>query len=134
MARSPDGNSFHPSPTHNISKVVKLTHSWPMHLGIIHLTFCNPGYVKDYVINLFMARAPDDHSFNPLPIKNISKFIKLTHSWSEHPNLYIKFFATLNFLRLISSTHSWPEHLSIHLSLCHPPLFKDYFSILLTIG
>ena len=67
-----------PLPTKNISKVVKLTHSWPMQLNINRLIFCNPGNVKGYSINPFMARAPNDHSFNPLPTKNILKFVKLT--------------------------------------------------------
>ena len=61
MARAPDDNSFDPLPTKNISKVVKLTHSWPMHLNINHLFFCNSGNVKGCLINPFMARALDDH-------------------------------------------------------------------------
>ena len=49
MARAPDDNSFGPLPTNDISKVVKLTHSWPMHLNINHLIFCNPGNGKGYL-------------------------------------------------------------------------------------
>ena len=56
-----------------------------MQLRISHLTFCNPGYAKGSLINPFMARAPDDHSFNPLPTTNILKVVKLTNSWPEHP-------------------------------------------------
>ena len=91
MAREPDDNSFDPLPTKNISKIVKLTHSWPMHLNIEYLIFCNPGNVKGYLINpfMFIARAPDDHSFNPLPTKTILKVVKLTHSWPEQHNLFI---------------------------------------------
>ena len=113
MARAPDDNSD-PLPTKNISKVVKLKHSRPMHLNINHLTFCNPWYVKGYLVNPFMARAPNDHSFKPLPTKNILKGVKLNQTWPEHLDLFIKPFATLNKLRVISSTNSWPEHLSIH--------------------
>ena len=76
MARPPDDHSFDPFPTKNISKDVKLIHSWPMHLNIIHLTFCNPGYIKGYFINPFIAREADDHSFNSLPTKNVSKDVK----------------------------------------------------------
>ena len=36
-------------------------------LNIINLTFYNPEYVKGNLINPFMARELDDHSFNPLP-------------------------------------------------------------------
>ena len=61
MARAPDDSSFDPLPTKNISKVVKLTHSLPMHLNINPLIFCNPGNVKGYSINPFMARALDYH-------------------------------------------------------------------------
>ena len=61
MARAPDDNSFDPLPTKNISKVVKLTHSWPMHLNNNYLIFCNPGNVKGHLVNPFMARALDDH-------------------------------------------------------------------------
>ena len=57
MARAPDDNSFEPLPSRNISKVVKLTHSWLMHLNIKRLIFCNPGNVKGYLINPFMAKA-----------------------------------------------------------------------------
>ena len=65
-------------PPKNISKVVKLTHSWPMHLNINHLIFCNPGNVKGYLINLTLYFA-----------KNILKVVKLTHPWPEHLNLFI---------------------------------------------
>ena len=44
-ARAPDD----PLPTNYISKVVKLTNSWPMHLNINRLIFCNPGNVKGYL-------------------------------------------------------------------------------------
>ena len=70
------GNSFNPLPIQNMSKVVKLTHSWPMHLKIIHLTLFHPELVKGYLINIFMVRAPEDHSFNPLPTENILKVLK----------------------------------------------------------
>ena len=83
MARAPNDNSFDPLPTKNISTVVKLTHSWLMHLNINCLSFCNPGNVKGYSINLFRATAPDDHSFKPLHIKIIFKVIKLTSAWPE---------------------------------------------------
>ena len=71
MARAPSENSFDPVPTKNISKVVKGTHSQQMHLIINCLIFCNPGNVKGYLFNPFMARESDDHSFNPLPTNNI---------------------------------------------------------------
>ena len=58
MARAPEDHSFNPLPDENISLVLKLTHLWPMHLRINHLTFCNPGYVTGYLINQFMASAP----------------------------------------------------------------------------
>ena len=89
MARAPDDNSFEPLPSRNISKVVKLTHSWLMHLNIKRLIFCNPGNVKGYLINPFMARALDDHIFNPLSTKSILKVVKLTHPWPEHLHLFI---------------------------------------------
>ena len=89
MARPPDDNSFDPLPTKNITKVVKLTHSWPIHLNINCLIVCNPGNIKGYSSNPFMARVPDDHSFYPLPTKNISKVVKLTHSLPEHVDLFI---------------------------------------------
>ena len=76
MARAPDDNSFDPLPSKNISKFDKLTHSWPMHLDINRLIFCNPGNVKGYLSNPFMARAPDGHSFNPLPTRNLLKVVK----------------------------------------------------------
>ena len=53
---------------------------------INHLTFCNPKYVQGYLIYPFMASAPDDNSFGPLCMENISKVVKLTHSWPEHHN------------------------------------------------
>ena len=65
MARAPDDNSFNPLPTKNISKIIKLTHSQQMHLNINRLIFCNPGNVKGYYFNPFMARAPDDYLFIP---------------------------------------------------------------------
>ena len=34
-----------------------------------------------------MAKVPDDYSFDPLPTKNISKVIKLTHSQQMHLNI-----------------------------------------------
>ena len=80
-----------------------------MHFKINLLTFCKPGYIEDYLINPFMARAPDvmtihltlcnpelikgyfnnpiiagapdDQSINHLTTKKISKLVKLTHSW-----------------------------------------------------
>ena len=85
-----------------------------MQLNIIHLTVCNPGYVKGYLINLLMAtedlitihstfchpklvkgyfinpsmaRAPDGNSFDHLPTKNTSKIIKLTHSQQMRLNI-----------------------------------------------
>ena len=67
MVRSTDDHSFDPLSIKNILKVVKLTHSCPDHPNIIHLTFCNQGYVKGYLIKLFMDRGPDYYSFNPLP-------------------------------------------------------------------
>ena len=73
MARAPNDHSFDSLPTSNIAKVVKFTHAWPIHLKIIHLTFCNPGYIKGYLINPFMARGPGDHSFNPLLTKEYIK-------------------------------------------------------------
>ena len=69
-------NLFNPLPIQNISKVVKLTHSWPMHLKIIHLTLCHPALVKGYLINICMVRAPEEHSFNPFPTENILKVLK----------------------------------------------------------
>ena len=103
MAKAPDDYSFGPLPTKNISKVIKLTHSKQMHPNINRLIFCNPGNIKGYWINPFMAREYDDHLFNPQPTKNISKVtlplsrmieydfkvVKLTHSWPEHLNLFI---------------------------------------------
>ena len=101
MARGPDHYSFNPLPprissdyfinpfiarapdplsTTNISKVVKLTNSCPMHLNIIKLTFCNPGYIKGYLVNPSMARAPYYHSLDPLLIKNILQVVELIHS------------------------------------------------------
>ena len=65
------------------------------------VTFCNPEYVKGYLIYPFMASAHDDHSFYPLPTKNISTVVKLIDSWPEHLNV-------------------------IHLTRCHPELVKDY--------
>ena len=41
---------------------------------------CNPGYVKGYLLTAFMARGPDDHSFNFLPTRNILKVFDSTHS------------------------------------------------------
>ena len=41
---------------------LKLTLSY-LHLNTNRLIFCNPGNVKGYLINPFMARSPDDHSF-----------------------------------------------------------------------
>ena len=73
MARTPDDYSFGLLPTKNISNVIKLTHSQQMHPNINRLIFCNPGNVKGYWINPFMARKYDDHLFNPQPTKNISK-------------------------------------------------------------
>ena len=96
MARTPDDYSFGPLPTKNISNVIKLTHSQQMHPNINRLIFYNPGNVKGYWINPFMARVYDDHLFNPQPTKNIWRMIeydligvKLTHSWPEHLNLFI---------------------------------------------
>ena len=103
MARAPDDYSFCPLPTKNIPKVIKLTHSQQMHLNINRLIFCNPGNVKVYWINPFMAREHDDHLFNPQPTKNLSKVtlplprvmeynlkvVKLTHSWPKHLNLFM---------------------------------------------
>ena len=89
MARAPNDSSFDPLPTKNISKVVKLTHFWPMHLNINHLIVCNPRNVEGYLIIPFMARAPDDQSFNPLPTKNVLNVVSLTHSLPEHLNLFI---------------------------------------------
>ena len=40
-----------------------------MHINIIHLPVCNPGYVKGYLINLLIARGPDHYSFSLLPPK-----------------------------------------------------------------
>ena len=102
MARVPEDQSFNPLPTKNTLKVVKLNYSKPIHLYIIILTFCNPGYVKGYLRTAFMARGHDDHSFNSLPTRNI--------------------------LKVFDSTHSWLEHLHvIHLTICQPELVKDYF-------
>ena len=84
MARAPDDNSFDPLPIKNISNVLKLTHSWPMHLHIDRLIFCIPENGKGYLIYPFIARAPDDHSFNLLLNKTILKVVKVTHSWPEH--------------------------------------------------
>ena len=57
--------------------------------------------IKGYLINPFVARGRDDHSFNPLLIKNILKVVKLTHSW--------------------------PEHLDVtNITLCHAELVKGY--------
>ena len=50
--------SFEPLPTKNILKVVELTHSWPEHINVIHLTLCHPELVKGYFSNPFMASAP----------------------------------------------------------------------------
>ena len=73
-----------------------------MYLKIIHSTLCNPGYVKGHQINPFMARAPDDHSFDPLP--------------------------TIDIFKIVESSDSWPEHLTvIYLTLCYPDLLKGYF-------
>ena len=77
MARAPDDQLFNPLPITNISKVVRLTHSWPIHLKINPFTFCIPGCDKGFQINPFMARAPNDYSFEPLPTKNISMVVKL---------------------------------------------------------
>ena len=76
MASAPDDHSFNPLPSKNILEVVKLTHVWPIHLKIIHLTLCHPELVKSYLINIFMVRASENNSVNPLPIQNISKVVK----------------------------------------------------------
>ena len=47
-----------------------------MPLKIIHLTLCHPELVKGYLINICMVKAPDEHSFNPLPTGNILKVLK----------------------------------------------------------
>ena len=74
-----------------------------MHLHINHLTFYNPEYVKGYLNNPFKARAPDDRSFDPLPI------IWLTYSWPEdlitilltlcHPKLVRDYFINPSMAR-----------------------------------
>ena len=53
----------------------------------IHVNFRHPKLVKGYFFNPSMARTPNDYSFGPLPTKNISKVIKLTHSQRMHPNI-----------------------------------------------
>ena len=74
-----------------------------MHLKVIHSTLCHPELVKGYLINPFIAGAPDDHSFNPLPTKNILKVFKFTHVW--------------------------PMHLKInHLTFCNPGSIKGYLN------
>ena len=70
-------------------QVVKLTQTWPMHLNINCPIFSNPGNVKGYLINPFMARALDDHIFSPLSTKNILKVVKSMHPWPEHLHLFI---------------------------------------------
>ena len=72
-----------------------------MHLNIIHLALCIPGYFRGYLINQFIARGPDDHSSNSLQTKHISKVVELTHSWPEHLNI-------------------------IHLTLCNTELVQGY--------
>ena len=48
-----------------------------MHLAkIIYLTLFHPELVKGYLINTFMVRGPEDHSFNPLPTENKLKVLK----------------------------------------------------------
>ena len=44
-------------------------------------TLCDPELVKGYLINTFMAREHEDHSFNLITTENISKVLKLTYSW-----------------------------------------------------
>ena len=70
------------------------THSSANTLKIIHLTLCHTELVKGYFINPFMARAPGDQAFNPLPTKNISKVnpfmanaLKIIHLTLWHPEL-----------------------------------------------
>ena len=99
MARVPDDQLFNPLPTKNIIRVVSLTHLWLM--KIIHFTFCNPGYVKGFQINPFMARAPDDHIFDHLPTTHILKVVQLTHSWPVY-------------------------HSAVQLTLCHTELVRGY--------
>ena len=60
-------------------KVIKFIHLLPEELMTIHLSFCHPELVKGYPINPFMAKTPDNLSFDLLPTKNISKVVKLTH-------------------------------------------------------
>ena len=68
-------------------KVIWLTYLWPEDLITIHVNFRHPKFIKGNFIHPFMARTPDDYSFGPLPNKNISKVIKLTHSQQMHPNI-----------------------------------------------
>ena len=70
------GYLFNPLPIQNTSKVVNLTHSWALHTKIIRLTLCHPELLKGFLINIFMIGAAEDHSFNPLPTKNILKVLK----------------------------------------------------------
>ena len=55
-------------------------------MTIAPLNKCNPEYAKGYLIYPFMASTPDDHSFDPFPMNNISKVVKLFHSLPEHHN------------------------------------------------
>ena len=71
----------------NPGYVIKLTYSLPEDLITIHLTFCHPKLVEFFFINPSVARAPDGNPFDPLPTKNISKVVKLAHSWPMHPNI-----------------------------------------------
>ena len=134
-----EGNSFNPLPIQNISKIVKLTHSWPIRIKIIHLTLCHSELVNGYLINIFMVRAPGDHSFNPLPTANIwPMHLRINHLTFCNPE-YVKGYLIYpfmtsapddnlfdplpkeNILKVVKLTHSWPEHHhAIHFTLYHP--------------
>ena len=48
-----------------------------MHLKVILLPLCHPELINGYLINIFMVRAPGDHSFNPLSTENTLKVLKV---------------------------------------------------------
>ena len=81
MSRAPGDYSFDPLATRNISKVVKLTYSWPMHLNILLLTFCTPWCHQEY-INLLTYMSTGNHDVLSMQqdIDNITN----TLSWKRN--------------------------------------------------
>ena len=74
-----------------------------------------------------MAKASADHSFNPLPTKNILKVISLTNLCLMHLNIIHLTFCNPELVNPFMA-----RHLSIHLTLCRLSLCSDYFIIVLT--